>query len=163
MSKGKRYSPNVLRHTINRKRYKRMNRVPQKRFSPSNHSQKCWFSICAHLSEHELDFRMLIARNRDQHNETDHRRMVEPGRGSPSSRFHIIMPRFVRAARTGGPAARSSTDGQASALDRVHVVAACRGLFFFSSARTRKSPPQPGPPIETYVHIELYDCPHTLM
>lgn len=74
MSKGKRYSSNVLRHTINRKRYKRMNRAPQKRFSPSNHSQKCSFSICAHLSEHELDFRMLIAWNRDQHNETDHGR-----------------------------------------------------------------------------------------
>lgn len=31
---------------------------------------------------------MLIARNRDQHNETDHRRMVEPGRGNPVTISH---------------------------------------------------------------------------
>lgn len=52
------------------------------------------FNIWTYLLEHELYFRMLIARNSDQHNETGHRRMVEPGRGNPSSRFHIIMPRF---------------------------------------------------------------------
>ena len=61
---------------------------------------------------------MLIAgnrRNRDQHNETGHQG-AGAGLGRPS-RFHIIMAGLVvraarrGAARTGGPAARPSTDG----------------------------------------------------
>lgn len=104
---------------------------------------------------------MLIAlnrRNRDQHNETDNQLL------ELSSRFHIIMPpvqpcgpRCTVARRPYVPE-RLGECIRSGYTSLRHVAA-----FFCPVWWTRKSLLLRDLDRGTYVHIELYDWPHTLM
>lgn len=137
-------------------------------FSPSNRSRKfssqwsrrLWF-ISGDLFG--LDFRMLIARNRrNQHNETDHQ-LVESGRGNPVTISHYNAA--IRASGAHRWPGRAFLDGRIGECIRSGTRR--RGMswpfFFVLLLPHEKISAVAEAPIETYVHIELYDCPHTLM
>lgn len=106
---------------------------------------------------------MLIAlnrRNRDQHNETDNQRTLL----GLSSRFHIIMPSVQPCGPRRTVARRPYVPERLGECIRSGYTSLRHVAAFFCPAWwTRKSLLPRDPDRGTYVHIELYDWPHTLM
>lgn len=106
---------------------------------------------------------MLIAlnrRNRDQHNETDNQRTLL----GLSSRFHIIMPPVQPCGPRRTVARRPYVPERLGECIRSGYTSLRHVAAFFCPAWwTRKSLLPRDPDRGTYVHIELYDWPHTLM